>query len=102
VIDPYDVAECERVIRMELAKSGASVIIARRPCVLLKGVKKEASYAIDPGECTGCKVCVGVGCPALRYANKKAAIDGALCSGCGACAEACKFGAVVKGEINER
>ena len=36
VVDPYDLAECERVLKEELAAEEPSVIISRRPCVLLK------------------------------------------------------------------
>ena len=39
VVDPYDLAACDRVLKEELAAPEASVIISRRPCVLLKYVK---------------------------------------------------------------
>lgn len=41
VVDPYDLAECDRVLKQELAAEEPSVIISRRPCVLLKYVKHE-------------------------------------------------------------
>jgi len=94
VVNPNDVAECERVLRAELARDGASVIIARSPCVLLKGVERGKPYTVAPDKCTGCKVCMTVGCPALSFADKKAAIDGAACTGCGVCSKLCKFGAI--------
>ena len=43
VVDPYDLAECDRVLKQELAAEEPSVIISRRPCVLLKYVKHERS-----------------------------------------------------------
>jgi len=94
VIDPYDTAECERVIKEELKKDCASVIIARRPCVLLKHVKKEPARRINSDGCKGCGACMAVGCPALSFADKKASIDGALCNGCGVCQSLCKFDSI--------
>ncbi|MBO7525856.1 MAG: indolepyruvate ferredoxin oxidoreductase subunit alpha, partial [Clostridia bacterium] len=39
VVDPYDLKACEAVIKEELAANEPSVIISRRPCMLLKYVK---------------------------------------------------------------
>jgi len=47
VIDPNDLAECERVIREEMAAPGPSVIIARRPCILLKTSKVNPPLEVD-------------------------------------------------------
>ena len=39
VVDPYDLAQCDAAVKEELAADEPSVIIARRPCALLKYVK---------------------------------------------------------------
>ena len=39
VVDPYDLAACDKAIKEELAANEPSVIISRRPCALLKYVK---------------------------------------------------------------
>ena len=39
VVDPYDLAAVREAVREELAADEPSVIISRRPCVLLKSVK---------------------------------------------------------------
>ena len=39
VVDPYDLKACQTVLKEELAAEEPSVIISRRPCVLLKSVK---------------------------------------------------------------
>ena len=41
VVDPYDLKACQTAIKEELAVEEPSVIISRRPCVLLKSVKHE-------------------------------------------------------------
>ena len=95
VVDPYDLAECERVLKEELAAEEPSVIISRRPCVLLKSVKKLPSLHVDTDACRGCKACMGLGCPAISFRDKKAVIDETLCVGCGVCRQKCAFGAIV-------
>ena len=95
VVDPYDLAECERVLKEELAAEEPSVIISRRPCVLLKSVKKLPALRVDADACRGCKACMGLGCPAISFRDKKAVIDATLCVGCGVCPQKCAFGAIV-------
>jgi indolepyruvate ferredoxin oxidoreductase alpha subunit len=95
VIDPYDLEACEAVVTEELASPGPSVIIARRPCTLLKTTKPKPPLTVDKEKCTGCAVCMRIGCPAISNREKKAGIDHTLCVGCGICAQLCKFGALV-------
>ena len=97
VVDPFDTEQCETVVREELAAAEPSLVIARRPCALLKSVKHRAPLAADREKCVGCKACLQVGCPALSFDReaKKAAIDPNACVGCGVCASACRFGAIL-------
>ena len=94
VIDPYDLAECDRVIKEELAAEEPSVIISRRPCALLKYVKHNGPLTVNEEKCIGCKSCMRIGCPAISVKNKKAVIDTTLCVGCGVCQQLCKFDAL--------
>ncbi|MDE7269623.1 MAG: indolepyruvate ferredoxin oxidoreductase subunit alpha [Acetatifactor sp.] len=94
VIDPYDLAECDRVLKEELAAAEPSVIISRRPCVLLKYVKTKAPLQVDCEKCVGCKSCMRLGCPAISMKDNKATIDTTLCTGCGVCSQLCKFNAL--------
>ena len=94
VVDPYDLAACDKVLKEELAAEEPSVIISRRPCVLLKSVKKNPPMKIDADKCRGCKACMQIGCPAISFREKKAVIDDTLCVGCGVCAQKCAFGAI--------
>ena len=98
VVDPYDLSQCEQVIKEELAAPEASVVISRRPCALLKYVKHKAPLTVDTGKCVGCKACMKIGCPAISVTDGKAGVDATLCVGCGVCQQLCKFDALQTGE----
>ena len=91
VVDPYNLAECDTVIKEELAKDEPSVIISRRPCALLKYVKHAGPIKVNTDKCVGCKSCMRIGCPAVSVIDGKVKIDNTLCTGCGVCAQMCKF-----------
>lgn len=97
VVDPYDLEACEKALREELAANEPSVIISRRPCVLLKYVKPKTPLVVDREKCKGCKKCMKFGCPAISIHNGKAAIDKTLCVGCEVCVQLCGFGAIGNG-----
>ena len=97
VVDPYDLDACEKALREELAANEPSVIISRRPCVLLKYVKPKTPLEVDREKCKGCKKCMKFGCPAISIHNGKAAIDKTLCIGCEVCTQLCSFGAIGNG-----
>jgi len=94
VVDPYDLDECDRAVREELAADEPSVIISRRPCALLKYVRHNAPLRVNADKCVGCKSCMKIGCPALSFKDGKARVDETLCVGCGVCAQLCRFGAL--------
>lgn len=94
VVDPGDLAETERVIKEELAKAEPSLIIARKPCALLKTVKHKPPFHIYADKCKNCKSCMRIGCPALVSGDKCITIDNTLCVGCGLCEQLCKFDAI--------
>lgn len=97
VVDPYDLEACEKALREELAANEPSVIISRRPCVLLKYVKPKTPLVVDREKCKGCKKCMKFGCPAISIHNGKAVIDKTLCVGCEVCVQLCGFGAIGNG-----
>ena len=94
VVDPYDLAACDKAITEELAFEGPSVIISRRPCALLKTVKAKPALVVDRDKCRACKKCMKLGCPAIHMENGKACVDATLCVGCGVCRQLCAFGAI--------
>jgi indolepyruvate ferredoxin oxidoreductase alpha subunit len=96
VVDPYNIAECEQVLKEELTKDEPSVIISRRPCALLKEVKHEKPLIVSQDKCKSCKMCMKIGCPAISMKGGKAKIDETLCVGCEVCTQMCKFDAINK------
>ena len=94
VVDPYDLAQCDTVIKEELSANEPSVIISRRPCALLKYVKHKAPLAVEADKCVGCKSCMKIGCPAISIVDGKAKVDATQGVGCGVCEQLCKFGAL--------
>ena len=95
VVDPYDLKACNEVVKEELAVEEPSVIISRRPCVLLKSVKTQPALTVDNDKCKSCKRCMTLGCPAISMKDGKAKVDATLCVGCGVCKQLCAFDAIV-------
>jgi indolepyruvate ferredoxin oxidoreductase alpha subunit len=93
-VDPYDVKQARKDVKEALAFEGPSVIISKAPCVLLKSRKVPGrALTVDADVCTGCKVCIGLGCPAIEFRDEKAHIN-ETCVGCGVCADLCAPGAI--------
>lgn len=102
VADPFDLDKFEKVVKAEIACDEPSVIISQRPCALLKTVNYGAPCYIDYDKCKNCKMCMGLGCPAISNDNGTIRIDASQCNGCTLCMNVCKFGAIKKaGENNE-
>lgn len=98
VVDPYNLKECEDAIMEELSVEAPSVIISRRPCMLLKYVKAKPPVKVNNDKCVGCRQCMKLGCPAISFKDKKAVIDFTQCVGCDVCTQLCRVGAIEKGE----
>ena len=97
VADPFDVKNFEKVVKEEVEKDEPSVIIAQRPCALLKTVKYTGHCKIG-NNCRNCKLCMKLGCPAITIKEGKVIIDETQCNGCGLCINVCPFGAISKEE----
>lgn len=95
VADPFNVREFEKVVKEEIQKDEPSVIIAQRPCALLKTVKYTGRCVITD-KCRSCKQCLKAGCPAIAVKNRKPEIDANQCNGCSLCINICPFDAIIK------
>jgi len=92
-IDPWNIEESEKVIKEEIDAPHTSVIISRRGCVLRER-HAGVPFRVEEEECTGCRRCLRLGCPALVMRGEVALIDSDLCVGCGMCASVCRPGAI--------
>ncbi|MGI6587281.1 MAG: indolepyruvate ferredoxin oxidoreductase subunit alpha [Peptococcia bacterium] len=105
VIDPYNLAETEEAVQEAYLAEEPFVIITKRPCALLKEVRRVRSgfsCLIDQEKCKKCKACLRIGCPALALKGERVFIDLEMCNGCGLCQQVCKFKAITKvGEEND-
>ena len=95
VADPFDVKNFEKVVKAEVEADEPSVIIAQRPCALLKGVKYIGKCEVSD-KCKKCKQCMKLGCPAISNVDGNIIIDKNQCNGCGLCMNVCPFDAIVK------
>lgn len=103
IIDPYDLDETQKVLHEEMSRAEPSVIITNRPCCLIKDdcrFSKSALLEVVQSNCTGCKACLKIGCPAIEWQpdtegkKGKSYIDPLLCTGCTVCQQLCKFNAI--------
>ena len=95
VADPFDLKNFEQVVKTEVEADEPSVIIAQRPCALLKTVKYSGNCKITD-KCKKCKLCMKLGCPAITEKDGAVIIDKTQCNGCGLCVNVCPFGAIEK------
>jgi indolepyruvate ferredoxin oxidoreductase alpha subunit len=103
VVDPYELPTLFKAVREEIKIEGPSVIIARRPCVLIDEFKPTRPYLVEEDKCTGCGNCIEVGCPAIHVTRRDKVIkpsgkevelafveiDSQACTGCGLCVQPC-------------
>jgi indolepyruvate ferredoxin oxidoreductase, alpha subunit len=102
ILDPYDLELTYETLKEELDAPEPSVVVSRRPCILGARVKFEERYEIEQDKCTGCGVCLRLGCPAMEKSEEVAAATGkekvrisdVLCVGCGLCVQVCRLDAV--------
>ncbi len=98
IVNPNSLKDVETNLKEALGHEGVAVLVFRRPCALIS--KPQPPYHVDDAACKGCRLCMAIGCPALRLdfpADRDkplAVIDDALCFGCGLCAQVCTCGAI--------
>ena len=94
-VNAFDVKELERVVRESVSGDELTVIIAKSPCVLLKGQSFPNKCVANPEACRKCGMCLKIGCPAItKNEDGTIRIDATMCNGCGLCKSYCKFNAI--------
>ena len=102
IVDTYSLKALEAVIKEEVAAAEPSLIIAQRPCALLKNVKFKGPLKINREKCKLCKMCMRIACPAIVDNGNYSEVNEALCVGCDLCTKVCNFNAFERvGDNNE-
>ncbi|MBO4261777.1 MAG: 4Fe-4S binding protein, partial [Clostridia bacterium] len=97
VVDPFDMKAFREAVKGATERDNPSVIIAQRPCALLKYVKYGGPAHIDTEKCVKCGSCMKLGCPAInRKDDGTIVIDGSQCVGCGLCFGLCPKSTISK------
>ncbi len=96
VVDPLKLDELQNALKEELARREPSVIIAKRACALIETKPSGIKYYVDPDLCTGCKLCIRIGCTGINFLDEEriAVMNHNNCVGCGLCPQICKFDAI--------
>ena len=96
VVDPLKLDQLQQAVQEELERREPSVIIAKRACALIENQPTGIKYYVDPELCTGCKVCIRLGCTGVNFLDeeKVAVMNLNSCVGCGLCPQVCKFDAI--------
>ncbi|QIB68938.1 indolepyruvate ferredoxin oxidoreductase subunit alpha [Aminipila butyrica] len=101
IVNPNKLNEVSKVLDEAMAKDEPTVVITRWPCILKKFSPQDKEEfdlspkkcAIDQEKCRKCRMCVGVGCPAI-HSGERVEIDPATCTGCTVCKQVCPFQAI--------
>ena len=98
-VDPFDLKASTATIEEALKSDKFAIVVLRGVCTLQAQRLKQyvpKRMIFDRDKCTGCKLCVSFGCPAITFNEKdrKAGIDPILCIGCGMCVETCPLDAI--------
>lgn len=89
-INPMNLNKTVDTYKRALEYDGVSVIIAKYPCTLIKGVKHKRPMTIKRDKCNDCRVCIDtLACPAISVTDDKVEIDDLLCKGCTVCVQMC-------------
>lgn len=96
VVDPFNQSALEEMLIEETARKAPSVIITRRPCILLDKTPPKPKR-INTELCVECGICLERGCPAIQNDGGRPTIDESLCRGCELCEEQCPLHAVEEG-----
>jgi indolepyruvate ferredoxin oxidoreductase alpha subunit len=98
VVNPYHLDDVMAAVRRALDFDGVAVVVARGECILqvIRRTGKPKARTVVTEDCSGCKVCTQIGCPAIAFQGDRASIDDLLCVSCGICVQVCPETAIVE------
>lgn len=99
IVDPYDLEKTKEAVQRAYEATEPFVLITKRPCALIKEVRKERAHLhceIDQEKCKKCRMCLKIGCPAIALKDGDIVIDKDMCNGCELCKQVCPFDSIVK------
>ncbi len=94
ILDPHDIDNLAKVLEDHLNSNQPSVIIARRPCVILTK-ERHTPPIVDKELCVDCGSCMEIGCTPLIQEDGYVRIDPILCNGCNLCIKICPAEAII-------
>jgi indolepyruvate ferredoxin oxidoreductase, alpha subunit len=94
VVDAYDLSAVEKAVKEAMNSGEPSVVITRKPCVLIEKHRQVLPFGVIADSCKKCKMCMKLGCPAIQSKEDSIVIDANICNACGVCAQVCKFDAI--------
>ena len=98
-VNSFDVELMEKTVKESVKSDELTVIIAKAPCALLKGLSFPYKCVEVSDKCKKCGQCLKIGCPAItKTEDGKIKINTSMCNGCGLCMSYCKFDAIEKVE----
>ncbi|MCL2475141.1 MAG: indolepyruvate ferredoxin oxidoreductase subunit alpha [Chloroflexi bacterium] len=97
-VNPFDYKHMYDVIAAEAAASEPSVVIVKAPCKLLHNTTKDPPREVEQTLCQKCRLCMSIGCPSISVQEGQTLIDQVACTGCQACQNLCRFGAIKEKE----
>jgi indolepyruvate ferredoxin oxidoreductase alpha subunit len=103
-VEAYQLEESKQAIAEALEFKGPSVVVLHGECMLQvlrrtgrgAAASQVAATRVDEQACTGCTLCVQLGCPAVMFdkEKKKAKIDQINCVDCNLCVQVCPHEAI--------
>ena len=100
--DPFDITKTIEIFKQAKEHKGVSVVISKQECIITarRRGQRLGQFVVDTNECTGCKTCIKIGCPAIEFkeseekGEKGKSHINSFCVGCGVCAQVCPFEAI--------
>lgn len=100
--DPFDIKNTIKIFKQAKEHKGVSVVISKQECIITarRRGQRLVQFAVDTNECTGCRNCLRIGCPAIEFkeseeeGKKGKSFINSFCVGCGVCAQICPFAAI--------